>query len=105
MEMCAVRSFFPDIPELALTATAPPQTVSLLKETLTMECPKVVKVYPNRNNIFLNKGYRLDSCHGFESFERILKPIAFDLLSEKKNYPMTIIYMKLKYCGQGISTV
>ena len=101
MELCAVRSFFPNIPVLTLTATAPPQTVALLKETLSMECPKVVKAYPNRKNIFLNKGYRLDSCHGFKSYERILKPIAFDLLSEKENYPMTIVYMKLKYCGQA----
>lgn len=99
MELSAVRSFFPDIPLLALTATAPPQTVSLLKEILVMPSPKVVTVYPNRKNIFLNKGYRLDSCYGFESYERILKPIALELQSKRENYPMTIIYMKLKYCG------
>jgi ATP-dependent DNA helicase RecQ len=99
MELGAVRSFFPDVPVLAVTATAPPKTISLLKEILVMECPKIVKVHPNRKNIFLNKGYRQDTCYGFESYEKILKPIAFGLQSQRENYQMTVIYMKLKYCG------
>ena len=47
MELGAVRSFFPDLPVLVLTATAPPKTISLLKEILVMESPKIVKVHPN----------------------------------------------------------
>ena len=97
MELGAIRSFFPHVPVLALTATAPPKTISLLKEILVMECPKVVKVNPNKENIFLNKGYRLDTCYGFQSYERILRPIALKLQSQMENYQMTIIYMKLKY--------
>ena len=36
---------------------------------------------------------------GYASHESILKPIAENLKIERENYPMTIVYMKLKYCG------
>ena len=55
MELGAIRSFFPHVPVLALTATAPPKTISLLKEILLMECPKVVKVNPNKEKFSLIK--------------------------------------------------
>lgn len=42
---------------------------------------------------------RLSNHHAYESYDRILLPIANQLSVERENYPMTIIYMKLKYCG------
>ena len=33
------------------------------------------------------------------SYENILLPISQKLIHERENFPMTIIYMKLKYCG------
>ena len=34
-----------------------------------------------------------------ESYDHILEPIANELAVQRENYPMTIIYLKLKYCG------
>ena len=98
-DLSVVRSFSPDIPLLPLTATAPPQTICLLQESLCMVSYKVVKVYPDRKNIYLNKHYRLDTCYSYQSYDRILKPIAYELLEKQKKCPMTVIYTKLKYCG------
>ncbi|XP_068691597.1 recQ-like DNA helicase BLM [Montipora foliosa] len=33
------------------------------------------------------------------SYDKILVPIAYELAIQRENYPMTIIYLKLKYCG------
>ncbi|XP_068752409.1 ATP-dependent DNA helicase RecQ-like [Montipora capricornis] len=33
------------------------------------------------------------------SYDKILVPIANELAIQRENYPMTIIYLKLKYCG------
>ena len=34
-----------------------------------------------------------------DSLVRILSPIAQDLLKQQTNYPLTIIYITLKWCG------
>ncbi|XP_068691596.1 recQ-like DNA helicase BLM [Montipora foliosa] len=34
-----------------------------------------------------------------QSYDKILVPIAYELAIQRENYPMTIIYLKLKYCG------
>ena len=42
---------------------------------------------------------RLSNHHGNESYDRILEPIANELAIQRENYAMTIIYLKVKYCG------
>ena len=34
-----------------------------------------------------------------QSYDKILVPIANKLAIQRENYPVTIIYLKLKYCG------
>lgn len=89
---------------MVLTATAPPQLILDLKKSLCLSdnC-KVIKKNPNRSNIFLDREKRLSNNHGYDSYSAILKPIAEDLLNQGTNYPITIIYMKLKYCGFAYS--
>ena len=41
----------------------------------------------------------MSTHHGFASYDQILLPIAHDLAVQGEKYPMTIIYLKLKYCG------
>ena len=41
----------------------------------------------------------MSDTYGYESYENVLRPIAESLLRETVQYPLTIIYMKLKYCG------
>ena len=85
---------------MALTATAPPQMLKNLKHSLSLKTDcKVIAANPNRSNIYLEKKVRMSNHHGYEGFDQILVPIANDLALQRERYPMTIIYLKLKYCG------
>lgn len=85
---------------MALTATAPPHMLTNLKQSLSLQkgC-KVVAANPNRSNIYYDKKMRMSNHHGFESYDTIVIPIANELAMQREKYPMTIIYLKLKYCG------
>ena len=85
---------------MALTATAPPQLLTNVKQSLSLKTDcKVVAANPNRPNIYFDKKLRMNNHHGYESYDQILIPIANDLAQQREKYPMTIIYLKLKYCG------
>lgn len=95
-----LKAFFPSVPTMALTATAPPHLLRDIKQSLRLknDC-KIVARNPNRVNIYLDKKLRLSNHHGNESYDKILVPIANELAIQREKYPMTIIYLKLKYCG------
>ena len=85
---------------LALTATSPPSAIERLAKSLCMNSNfKTIQKNPNRENVFLDKKMRLPNQHGTTSYERILIPIAEELSEKRETYPITIIYMRLKYCG------
>ncbi|XP_057316793.1 ATP-dependent DNA helicase Q1-like [Hydractinia symbiolongicarpus] len=98
-ELSTVRTYFPKASMLALTATASPHHITSLVKSLNMSTAKVIRVNPNRKNIFLDKKIRKSNASGFESYENIFLPIANSLNSVREQFPMKIIYMKLKYCG------
>ena len=99
-DLSVLKAFFPNVPTMALTATAPPQLLRDLKQSLRLKTDcKIVARNPNRVNIYLDKKVCLSSHHGNDSYDRILKPIANELAIQRENFPMTIIYLKLKYCG------
>ncbi|XP_057296143.1 uncharacterized protein LOC130625081 [Hydractinia symbiolongicarpus] len=98
-ELSTVRTYFPKASMLALTATASPHHITSLVKSLNMSTAKVIRVNPNRKNILLDKKIRKSNVSGFESYDNILLPIANSLNSVREQFPMTIIYMKLKYCG------
>lgn len=43
----------------------------------------------------------MSSHHGYESYDQIMVPIANELSLQREKYPMTIIYLKLKYCSHA----
>ena len=99
-DLSALKAFFPNIPVMALTATAPPHLLKSLKESLGLKANcKIVNANPNRVNIYLDKKVRMSTHHGFASYDQILLPIAHDLAVQCEKYPMTIVYLKLKYCA------
>jgi len=100
MELAALKAILPKCPTLALTATATPKSIIEIKEKLSLNknC-SVIKASPNRKNVFLKVVKRLSSYHSFRSYYEILQPIAEAVASLKLKYPMTIVYMKLKYCS------
>ena len=99
--LSTLKSLFPGRPMLALTATAPPGMIKSIITTLQMNSPTVISVNPNRGNIYLEKHLKLDTYHGMQGYDDILLPIAKELQIKGIDYPQTIIYTKLKYCGYG----
>ena len=92
--LCAT---FPTVPVVALTATANKRDVTAIKESLNLKNPLEVIGNPNRPNIFYKKVFRKGD--DVELFEEILTPIALGLREKKVDYPITILYLPLKWCG------
>ena len=84
---------------MALTATASIDSIKTIKSSLVMTNCKIIRANPDRKNIFLVKQMRRDSIYGVKSYDEILLPIAKKLKGCRKQYPQTLIYLKLQYCA------
>ena len=98
-KLCQLRALFPSTPILALTASAPPKNIALLISSLQLQNPLKVIGNLDRQNIYIKVCKRKSSVFGTESYEEILSPIAEELKTKLLNYPLTIIYLPLKWCG------
>ena len=74
---------------VAVTATAPPKTITLLKKALCIEDCKVISLNPNRRNIYLEVKQRDNNSKGFKGYKNL--PIAKKLYKKITAYPMTIL--------------
>jgi superfamily II DNA helicase RecQ len=92
--LCAI---YPDVPVLAMTATANVQDRKYIIESLGLKKCKTVIGNPDRKNIFYKKLFR--KGQDLEAIEGILKPVALNLLKDTIQYPLTVIYVPLKWCG------
>ncbi len=92
--LCAV---FPHVPVLALTATANKTDIKNIQCSLGLKVCIEVVVNPDRPNIYYEKHFR--EGNDIEAIEKIIMPIAKDLLKSTIEYPLTIIYLSLRWCG------
>lgn len=92
--LCAT---FPSVPVVALTATASKNDVAAIKQSLNLKTPLEVIANPNRQNIYYEKVFRQGEDVDF--FDGLLKPIANQLKEDTVNYPLTVMYLPLKWCG------
>lgn len=92
-----LSAFFPNASLIALTATANKFDRTKIKESLNMKNPFEVIGDADRPNIFYSKAFR--QGEEITSYESILRPIAEKLLKLNLNYPITILYLPLKWCG------
>ena len=92
--LCAT---FSNVPVLAMTATANKSDREDIKKSLGLKnCFEVVG-NPERRNVMYEKHFRAGP--DIDSLMDILSPIAQGLLEEQIDYPLTIIYIPLKWCG------
>lgn len=92
--LCAT---FSSVPVVAMTATASKNDREFIKKSLGLKACAEIVGNPDRTNIMYTKHFRGEP--DADSLVRILSPIAQDLLKEQTNYPLTIIYFPLKWCG------
>ena len=74
-----------------------------LAKSLLLDNPRVIVANLDRPNIFIHKEKRLASSSGEESFRSILLPIAKGLKNGLRQYPLTLIYLPLKWCGYAFN--
>ena len=98
-QLSQLESLFPKAPLLILTATAPKHVREALTNSLSLRNPRVVIANLDRSNIFMYKEKRMPASTGEDSFKAILVPIANDLSNRSREYPLTLIYLPLKWCG------
>ena len=92
--LCAT---FPCVPVVALTLTANKNDVATIKASLNLKTPLEIIANPNRPNIFYEKVFRKGEDIDF--FDELLKPIANQLREDTVNFPLTVMYLALKWCG------
>lgn len=89
-QLAVLCATFPQVPVVALTATASKADVKAIKDSLNMKKKLEVIEDPNRANIFFyEKVFRKGDDVDF--FKELLKPMASELKEGKLNYPLTII--------------
>ncbi|XP_033731767.1 Werner syndrome ATP-dependent helicase homolog [Pecten maximus] len=83
---------YPEIPHLALTATATPVAIQTLSKILQFQ--KVTKVTENsdRPNIYLEIKERLPNVKKYEKYNEILQPLCEELQEKMLDFPVTIVY-------------
>ena len=92
-------SLFPKALLLILTATTPKHVWEALSKSLLLSNPRVVIANLDQSNIFMHKDKRMPASAGEDSSKGILVPIANDLNNQLREYPLTLIYLPLKWCG------
>ena len=98
-KLAQLGSLFPTAPILGLTATAPQKLIQHLKVKLQLINPTVLVGNLGRANIFFYKFKRRPSTFGSGSYDDIQLPMAEELKVKLTDYPLTLIYLPLKWCG------
>ncbi|XP_077983304.1 uncharacterized protein LOC144438148 [Glandiceps talaboti] len=97
--LCVLASLSPNVPHVALTATATKKYEEAIVSTLCLNKPTVIRENPNRPNITYQKFSR--PPRGKDSYHSILEPLAVELKEKKLDFPLTFIYLPLEWCGYG----
>lgn len=83
---------FTNIPVLVFTATASPDAQKKICASLQLKTPKIIAMNPDRPNIKYIKTERPSSSNTQDHLDEILTPMAEQLIKEKHQYQLTIMY-------------
>lgn len=89
-----LASIFPNVPILALTATATAQTKKDIAASLGIHEPVIIETNPDRHNIYYESQRRDDRGDG--KLQAILEPLVNELKEKRLNFPLTVIYGNLE---------
>ena len=106
--LCNLRSYFvKTMHMLAVTATASAQSQKEIANLLGMRSFVAINTTPVLNeNVNLSLRQRIASVGGDnsvqEAYNFIFKPLLLQLYSSPAEFPLTIVYCKLQWCGYGV---
>ena len=100
-KLAVLRSLIPNIRFVAVTATCTKINIKKIVMALVMKKFEIIHCNPNRPNIFLSVKRRNPTIQGFRGTLEILEPIARNLRYLREKHPVTVIYMKLDFCGNA----
>lgn len=92
-----LSAIFHKVPIYALTATATEHDRQTIISSLCMRNVKFVIGDLDRPNIFLEKVFREHQTE--DALDNILSHIINGLKEKRIDYPITVIYLQLKWCG------
>ena len=87
-------SFFPKVPWLGLTATAPKMARTEIIKSLGMFNTIEIVANPDRPNIFFSSSTRPD--RGDDKIDEILKPLVEQLQRQRMHFPLTVVFGNLE---------
>ena len=85
---------FPDVPHLALTATATTLATDSLCDVLQFDNVTKVICSPNRPNIYLERRRRLPNTNKYAKYDDMLHQIVPALKADRATYPVTVVYVE-----------
>ena len=94
-----LSNVFPNVPIVAMTATATENMQLKIVENLGMDCPQIIKANPDRPNIYLSCERRGNSKE--KRLASILDPLAVELETLCLNTPLTLVYGTLEVVSES----
>ena len=102
-ELHCLSSFFPRIPHIALSGTLTQKLKKKLPEILGLRNPMYVEENPDKHNIKLSVHDKCVTRDYFSIYEDIYMLECNRLRTEGKNYPVTMLYMPMKYMSHAMA--
>ena len=94
-----LSNVFPNVPIVAMTATATENMQLKIVENLGMDCPQIIKANPDQPNIYLSCERRGNSKE--KQLASILDPLAVELETLYLNTPLTLVYGTLEVVSES----
>ena len=86
-----LANLFPDVPQLALTATATKKTQKNIEDVLLLRDPVIIESSSDRRNIYFEVKER--PAKGESKLFSILDPVITELKTKKIDMELTLIYL------------
>ncbi|XP_050399683.1 uncharacterized protein LOC126816912 [Patella vulgata] len=93
-----ITSLYTDAAHLVVTATLTNSGITSITNDLQLITPTVVKMNPDRQNIFIEKKLTLPNLRKYEKFDDLIQPISAELKQLKSEFPVTIVYVDSLEC-------
>lgn len=97
-----LKAFFPDVTFLALSGTLTITQKQDLPKMLGLNNFKIIECSPDKPNIYLEKFKKEHASDVEEEYENIVNSLCDKLFVERKNFPVTLIYVPVYYMSRAI---